>query len=439
MRHFNIYFCILFFVLFIYGCSEKGPAGIFSKRTLHEKYTDKLIQTGLNTTNMGRLWLVAADSSFKKPISISLPYQENGYFGADKPLARTYLFSVTRGEKITIHLKKNPSENFMIYMDVWESDTTQIPRKHILSNDTLSNSFSFEASENARYIMRIQPELLVTGDYHLLITNEPSLNFPVMGKSTIQSKFGVGRDNNTRKHEGVDIFAARGTPAIAASNGVITRVGTNNLGGNIVFMRPDEKNYSLYYAHLDAQTVINGQEIHRGDTIGFVGNSGNAITTSPHLHFGIYTAQGAIDPAPFILKKTTPLLPIKGDNNLLGTVAKTNKLSKIYTDPLKRSTNKSLPKNTIIKVLSTTAESYFIELPNQEQGFIKMQELNKLSILSTTKLKSNTPIYATPDLTAPKKLIAAGGETVYILGHFKEFNFVRLEESEGWVLQSENN
>ena len=74
----------------------------------------------------------------------------------------------------------------------------------------------------------------------------------------------------------------------------------NALGGKTVFISNPKRQFSLYYAHLDSQTVTNGQYVHQGDTVGFIGNTGNARGTVPHLHFGIYTQYGAINPLAFI-------------------------------------------------------------------------------------------------------------------------------------------
>src|SRR5690606_16676185 len=109
------------------------------------------------------------------------------------------------------------------------------------------------------------------------------------------------RDGDVRKHEGVDIFSSRGTPVVAASPGWVRRVGDNRLGGKVVWINNRELGISQYYAHLDSQLVRSGQQVNAGDTIGLVGNTGNAITTAPHLHFGIYkSGRGAVNPFPFL-------------------------------------------------------------------------------------------------------------------------------------------
>src|SRR5690606_40254314 len=129
------------------------------------------------------------------------------------------------------------------------------------------------------------------------IVSQGILAFPIANKSTqnIASFWGDPRDGDARKHEGGDVFASRGTPVVAASAGRVRRVGDNRLGGKVVWLSSSELGHSQYYAHLDSQLVNVGQSVSAGDTIGLVGNTGNAITTAPHLHFGIYrSGRGAV-------------------------------------------------------------------------------------------------------------------------------------------------
>ena len=103
-----------------------------------------------------------------------------------------------------------------------------------------------------------------------------------------------------RKHEGIDIFAPRGTPVYAATEGIIMRIGENRLGGQVVWvLGPGGQRH--YYAHLDRfADVERGQRVRAGTVLGYVGTSGNAAGTPPHLHYGIYQADGAINPYPLL-------------------------------------------------------------------------------------------------------------------------------------------
>lgn len=106
-----------------------------------------------------------------------------------------------------------------------------------------------------------------------------------------------------RRHEGIDIFAPQLTTVRSTTEGVVARVGTNQLGGHVVWVvGPGRQRH--YYAHLArAADLVAGQRVHPGTPLGFVGTSGNARGGRPHLHYGIYTAQGAINPFPLLARR----------------------------------------------------------------------------------------------------------------------------------------
>lgn len=118
----------------------------------------------------------------------------------------------------------------------------------------------------------------------------------------IQDTWGAARSEG-RKHEGIDIFAKRGTAVQSTTQGIVLQVGTNHLGGKVVWiMGPDLSRH--YYAHLEdyAGQIQAGDWVEAGEVIGYVGNSGNAKNTPPHLHYGIYMqGQGAINPYPYLV------------------------------------------------------------------------------------------------------------------------------------------
>lgn len=128
-----------------------------------------------------------------------------------------------------------------------------------------------------------------------------ALPVPVQGVAPrrLVDTWGAARSDG-RTHEGIDIFAARGTPVLSATEGVVSRVGTNTLGGLVVWvLGPGGQRH--YYAHLDGYADIShGQLVAPGDVLGYVGNTGNARGTPPHLHYGIYTGSGAINPYPLL-------------------------------------------------------------------------------------------------------------------------------------------
>ena len=80
----------------------------------------------------------------------------------------------------------------------------------------------------------------------------------------------------------------------------MTSAGESERGGRVVWLWNAARGQAQYYAHLSEQLVTPGQLVRRGDVIGRVGNTGNARTAPPHLHFGVYAGSRALDPAPFV-------------------------------------------------------------------------------------------------------------------------------------------
>jgi murein DD-endopeptidase MepM/ murein hydrolase activator NlpD len=139
-----------------------------------------------------------------------------------------------------------------------------------------------------------------------LALEEPpqSLPSPIDGPRPIalRDSWGATRSGG-RKHEGIDIFARKGTPVLSTTRGLVFRVGQNSLGGNVVWIFGPGRQMH-YYAHLDRfGEVETGDLVKPGDVIGYVGNTGNAHGTPPHLHYGLYApSRGAINPFPLLRK-----------------------------------------------------------------------------------------------------------------------------------------
>ena len=144
------------------------------------------------------------------------------------------------------------------------------------------------------------------------LPSEPDtvLYMPVEGVSvaSVADTWGAPRGTG-RTHEGQDIFAPRGTPIFSAAPGYVYRVGTSNLGGNVVWViGAGGRRY--YYAHLDSWADIEeGQAVTVDTLLGYVGNTGNAVSTPPHLHFGIYSGsrrscdRAVHDPLPLLANR----------------------------------------------------------------------------------------------------------------------------------------
>lgn len=137
-----------------------------------------------------------------------------------------------------------------------------------------------------------------------------ALRMPVVGvrAAMLDDSWHAPRDGGSRQHKGIDIFAPKGTEVVAVSDGVISYIGDQKLGGHCVWLTT-ENGTAFYYAHLDrwAAGLYEGMEVQAGDLLGYVGNTGNARTTPSHLHFGIDQNDEMINPYP-LLTRATPTL-----------------------------------------------------------------------------------------------------------------------------------
>jgi len=127
--------------------------------------------------------------------------------------------------------------------------------------------------------------------------------FPVLGGGVgFGDDYGAPRAG-TGWHQGTDLFGPMGTPIVAVADGTLSKVGVNTLGGNRLWLTDDAGN-EYYYAHLSAYApgTADGVRVRAGQVIAFLGNTGQAITTPPHLHFEIHPGGGnSVNPYPYLM------------------------------------------------------------------------------------------------------------------------------------------
>ena len=157
-------------------------------------------------------------------------------------------------------------------------------------------------SRSATALEMMAPELEALRDRGLMV--------PVEGVSLahIPDTFNDARDGQ-RRHNALDILARRGTPVLAADDGILLRIGKDTRGGNVIWAADATLSLVYYYAHLDhwASGLVEGQKISRGMVLGYVGTTGNAPKDVPHLHFQLlrmkdlrrFTDGPPINPLPF--------------------------------------------------------------------------------------------------------------------------------------------
>jgi peptidoglycan LD-endopeptidase LytH len=118
-----------------------------------------------------------------------------------------------------------------------------------------------------------------------------SLLIPVQGVTAEQlvDTFSQAR-SDARTHEAIDIPSPSGTPVLAVANGTIVKLFISKPGGLTLYQFDSTETFAYYYAHLNgyADGIVEGKQVKRGELIGYVGSTGNANPTAPHLHFAIF-------------------------------------------------------------------------------------------------------------------------------------------------------
>jgi murein DD-endopeptidase MepM/ murein hydrolase activator NlpD len=151
-----------------------------------------------------------------------------------------------------------------------------------------------------------------------LVVGPSGLAIPVakIEPAQLVDTFTQARAGGARVHDAIDIMAAEGTPVFAAAPGTVEKIFfSDGGGGNTVYVRSDDGNWTYYYAHLRdyASGLAEGQKVRQGTPLGTVGHTGNASPDGPHLHFAINRMQpgekwyqgNPINPYPLLAAKKT--------------------------------------------------------------------------------------------------------------------------------------
>ena len=276
----------------------------FDPPTARERYVRKFKNDTLRIQRWQRKFQDAAADSFQIP----LPYAEHVRVEKDDFAAFTYDILGTEGCFTKIQLQSKDSTQSLFYHLIHTNKARPVDEGVATKAKTI-----LLPDEPGSYKLIVQPSMETTESFAIHILKAPRYAFPVLGKgnAAVQSFWGASRDGGRRKHEGIDIFAKRGTPVVASVDGYVMRTGKRGLGGKQVWLKESILGNSLYYAHLDRILVSKGNKVQVGDTLGYVGNTGNAKHTPPHLHFGIYkNGYQATDPLPFIKTYPSPKVDI---------------------------------------------------------------------------------------------------------------------------------
>jgi murein DD-endopeptidase MepM/ murein hydrolase activator NlpD len=346
-----------------------------------------------------REWETVANQAVTSPLAVGAAYREVGLFPLGEPQALGLRIHVPEGQRLRVEVDREGEAFSELFVDLFRAappdferggeagangesgaGPERIPRPAFVIGDLLTGGrWSYDARRAADYVLRLQPRLEDGGQYQVTVRVGAPWDFPVAGagEEDIGGVFGDPRDGGRREHRGVDIFKPRGTPVLAAADGRVTAVDTTDIGGRVVWQREAGGNHSLYYAHLERPLVRDGQQLRAGDTVGLIGNTGNARTTPPHLHFGAYRrGRGAVDPWNLILPVPPEVTEVVVDLDLLGEEARVsgNGVTLRASPSQEGAILATLSAEGPFRILAGVAGWYRVLLPGGQSGFIGSQD-----------------------------------------------------------------
>ncbi|MGD8539204.1 MAG: M23 family metallopeptidase [Candidatus Aminicenantes bacterium] len=407
----------------------------------HDAYRHSLDQAGFAETALGRDWIATAKEALHSPITISSPFEEVFYVDPAQAFAVGYRFDAIKGQRIEVDVDIQGLETGRLFIDLFRVRGAS-PEEwlRVASADKEENRLEFEPRRDNTYVLRLQSELLRGGQCRVTIKNVAALEFPVAGydSQAIGSGFGAPRDGGRRRHHGVDIFAPRHTPVVAASHAYVVYAGDDPTGGRVIWLKDTKRSLHIYYAHLQKQDVKRYTWVEPGQVIGTVGNTGNARTTPPHLHFGTYEmGYGPIDPMNYITQPKGELSPLRANPEALGHWMRVKGSSvhvNISYDPRSEPIAK-LGLHSPIKVLAAAGDRFRVELPDNRSGYVSAKSVEYLD--ETLERQSTSCAWVIKD--SPKEDAAAvesidAGEEFAVLAKFEEYWLVKTHKgSTGWV------
>jgi murein DD-endopeptidase MepM/ murein hydrolase activator NlpD len=415
---------------------------LLDHRPPRERYVAALKSAGLGNAALAVDWVTAGERALRAAPLVTSPHEEQGYLEPGEPAAIALRVRVRRGQEVTLEMELPGDTSTTLFLDAWSLDADSANAFDLLeAADSGQRILRLTPRREGEVILRAQPELLRGGRFRATLRLSPTLAFPVQPgtERDIGSKFGAPRDAGARNHHGIDIFAKRGTPVVAAASGVVNRVNETPIGGKVVWLR-DTFGNSLYYAHLDSQAVSSGMHVAIGDTLGFVGNTGNARTTPPHLHFGVYRrGEGPVDPFWFVHRPRGNVPRLIADTSRLGKwIRPASDRARLLVGPTPSSdTVSALGPHAVMRVLSAYGEFYRVRLPDGVTGFVSAR-FTETADRVIARVPVGETILARPATVAgPQDIVAVveEGDNVGVVGRFGEFALVRSARGvSGWVI-----
>ena len=197
-----------------------------------------------------------------------------------------YFKSETEAKKFIDRLNKYIEQDYEL-----ESVIDNV--KLITAEDKLNEKEQFVIEQEQQEKQRLA-KVTSRGGTSRRQNNESASTAPLKSYSYISSPYGM---RNGRMHTGTDFAAATGTPIYAWKSGTVMQASWNGGYGNFIEIKHSDGTVSRY-AHLSKYAISSGQEVHKGQVIGYVGSTGNS--TGPHLHFELKINGNFVNPMNYL-------------------------------------------------------------------------------------------------------------------------------------------
>ncbi|MCR9286909.1 MAG: M23 family metallopeptidase [Bacteroidetes bacterium] len=363
------YLLFFSFIFLIQSCDT-----IQYRNSPYGKYRRSLQKENIPSEQVDK-WTLIGEQTLLDSLFITAPLKLLGRINKGQINAWGYRIRLNSGVKLNLELTSNITREQLFLDFFFVEENGNLDYLGSLEDTT---TFQYEVLETGDYHIRIQPALFQNAEFELKLSLKPIYEtFPIKGKGSraIGSFWGDPRDGGKRKHEGIDIFAPKNFLLLAVCDGEIDRVENGGIGGKTVWLYDPELKQSVYYAHLNEQLVKEGQRVKAGDLIGRVGNTGNAKTTPPHLHFGIYPdGMGAIDPLYFLQKQPSKIPNIQVDTSLIGQKKQVSSSSKISNSLIKKEAESILiTPSATFTIIGAVKSYYHIKMENGITGFLSKE------------------------------------------------------------------
>jgi hypothetical protein len=392
-------------------------------------------------------WLRAGAQGLRDSLVVPLPFRETGVLTDSLPLALSYRVTILPGRQLLARLDGTLDAPGHFLLDAWVIDSAGHTRRRAVDAAGEGCLSLPVTTDTTTLLVRVQAPIGASGQFTLQLDTQPTLlEFPVKayGIDHVTSLWGQPRDGGKRRHEGIDVPAPIGTPVVASADGVVMRVDSNGWGGRFITLAVPNLGVALYYAHLDQQLVRVGRKVRRGQVLGTVGVTGNADTLVPHLHFGIYTGLGAVDPYPFLDSRPGRLAAESGTPSVpAGTLARvlTQEATLRHSPDPAAAVIRELHPNELVHVAAATGRYLRVVLPDGSSGYLSARRVQAITEQPReVQLRTATALLATPGFGSVGPLASGlvaflpARESIRVLGRYGEYDFVQARTGRrGWI------